>query len=154
MKEKDKVILSHLRNNAKESIVNLSKKIGVPASTIYDRVNVHEKNIIKRYTALLNFEKLGFHGRAYFAVKLDDMQKRRELLDFLVNHPNINSLYKINFGYHYLFEAIFKNVVEAETFINTLNEKFELDQKHIFSVVEDIKKEDFLTKPEHYDALI
>ena len=150
-KQKDLVILSHLRNDARKSLVELSKKTGIPASTIYDRVNVHEKDAIKKYTALLDFEKLGFHGRVYVAIKLDDTQKREELLDFLQNHDTVNSIYKINLGFHYLFEAVFKNVSEAESFIDVLHDKFGIDEKHIFNIIEEVKKEEFLTRPEHID---
>jgi DNA-binding Lrp family transcriptional regulator len=151
-KKKDLVILSHLRSDARKSLVDLSKKTGIPASTIYDRVNVHEKGAIRRYTALLDFEKLGFHGRVYVAVKLDNPQKREELLEFLQNHNTVNSIYKINLGYHYLFEAVFKNVSEAESFIDVLQDKFGLDEKHIFNIIEEVKKEEFLTRPEDLEV--
>ena len=152
-KKKDIVILSHLRNDARRSLVDLSKKTGIPTSTIYDRVNVHEKGSIKKYTALLDFEKLGFYGRVHVAVKLEDPQKRQELFDFLMNHEQVNSLYKINLGFHYLIEAVFKNVSEAEVFIDTLQKNFEIDEKHIFNIIEEVRKEDFLTKPEHLEVV-
>jgi len=151
-KRKDLMILSHLRRDARKSLVDLSKKTGIPASTIYDRVNAQEKGAIKKYTALLDFEKLGYHGRTYVAVKLDDLRKREELLRFLLEYDCVNSLYKINLGYHYLFEAVFKNISEAESFIDSLEERFGIDEKHIFNIIEEIRKEDFLTKEEHVEV--
>jgi len=150
--KKDLLILSHLRKDARKSLVALSKETGIPASTIYDRVNAHEKDVIKKYTALLDFKKLGYHGRVYVAIRLNDFEKRKELLEFLLNQKCINSLYRINLDYHYMFEAVFESLGEAESFVHEIEEKFGIDETNIFSVVEDIKREEFLTKPEHFGA--
>jgi len=144
--KKDWVILSHLRKDARKSLVKLSNETGIPASTIYDRVNTHEKGIIKRYTALLDFNKMGFYGRVYVAIKLNDSKKRDELFNFLREHKSVNSLYRINFGYHLLFEAIFKDVAEADSFIADVQHRFGINEHQIFNVIEEIKKEDFLTE--------
>ena len=144
MKQNDLIILSHLRKDARKSMVELSKQTGIPASTIYDRVNAHEKNSIKKYTALLDFEKLGFNGRIYVALRSEGLKDRENLFIFLKNHKCVNSLYKVNFGFHYLFEAIFRNIGEAESFLQELQEKFQLTEKRVFSVVEEVKKEEFL----------
>ena len=146
--KKDLVVLSHLRNNARMSLVELSKKMDVPVSTVYSWVNSYENNEVKKYTALLDFAKLGFHGRIYLAIKAADAAKREELALYLKSHKCINSLFRINFGYHYLVEAVFKNIGEAESFITELEEKFGIE-KHVFNVIEELKKEEFLVNPDH-----
>jgi len=148
---KDSIILAHLRTNARKSLTTLAAETGIPATTIYSRVNKHEKGLIKKYTAILDFEKLGMHGRMCIAVKLDDAKKRETLMNFLKTHNRVNSLYKTNMDYNYLIEAVFKNANEADAFVNLLEEHFGVTQKQVFNIIEELKKEDFLTKPEHYE---
>jgi DNA-binding Lrp family transcriptional regulator len=146
LKEHDLKLIRHLRNNSRKKITTIAKEENIPQTTLYDRLRVHQKKIIKKHTILLNFNELGYYGRVYVAVKLNDAKRREAFSSFLSNHPCINSLYKINLGYHYLFEAVFKNLSEAENFIEELEDKFSIDEKQVFSIVDEIKKEEFMTK--------
>ena len=38
----------------------MSKRLKIPISTIYDKLKKYDGNIIKKHTAILDFEKLGF----------------------------------------------------------------------------------------------
>ena len=59
--EIDKKILNVLLENSKLSYRNIAKKVGVSVVTILKRVKILEKeNIIKTFTADLDYEKLGY----------------------------------------------------------------------------------------------
>jgi len=59
MKLKDMMLLSNLRANARETLTNISKRTNIPISTIFDRLKLHEKNLIKKHTAIIDFALLG-----------------------------------------------------------------------------------------------
>jgi DNA-binding Lrp family transcriptional regulator len=141
--EKDKTIFRHLRKNARINLTDIAKITKIPASTIYDRVKANEKIIVKKHTTLLDFAKLGYHAKAMIALKVAEEDKDR-LFDFLNQHNNVNSLYRINYGFHYLAEVVFQNVLQVEDFMHMLGKNFRIKEKHIFNLIDDIKREEFM----------
>jgi len=144
--KKDLLILSNLRKNARMSLTNMSKATSIPISTIFDKLKVHENNIIKKHTALIDFEKLGFSTRANICIKIDK-EKRNEAKEYLIKHQNINSVFKINNGFDFLIEAVFKHIKDLEFFLDTLEERFNVVETQIYYLIEDIKREDFMADP-------
>lgn len=145
--KKDLIILSHLRNNARQKLTEISKKTGIPVSTVHDRIKVNEKNSINKHTTLIDFTKLGFNTKANIAIKVDRNSKET-LQKFLSEHSSTNTLYKINYGFDFLGEFIFKDLNEAHNFVDCIEKNFKA-KTQLMNVIEEIKKEEFLTKPEH-----
>ncbi|MBS3097950.1 Lrp/AsnC family transcriptional regulator [Candidatus Woesearchaeota archaeon] len=144
--KKDLLILSELRQNARETLTKISRKTNIPISTIFDKLKIHENGVIKRYTSLIDFSKLGFYTKAQIIIKVD--REDKELLkDYLAKHQNINSIYKINNGFDFLVEAVFRNVRDLEEFLESMGSKFRIKEKLTFYVVDDIKKEGFMADP-------
>jgi len=57
----DKKILEILRDNARLTYTAIGEKLGVAHSTVYERIRRLEENgVIKRYTTVIDVEKLGF----------------------------------------------------------------------------------------------
>jgi Lrp/AsnC family leucine-responsive transcriptional regulator len=64
--EKDSKILEILKQNAKLTTKQISKKVGIPATTVHNRIRkMEETGIISNYTVRLNSRKLGKHISAY-----------------------------------------------------------------------------------------
>ena len=144
MKEKERLIISHLRQNSRKSLGSISESIEMPISTIYDKINRFNKDkVIKRFTALIDFKKLGYHHHSKIALQVPRFQKQ-SLQDFLINHPAINSLHEINGGFDFLVETIHKDVKEYLGFIETLNESFDILNKQEFLIVNEIEREKFV----------
>ncbi|MBI2129097.1 Lrp/AsnC family transcriptional regulator [Candidatus Woesearchaeota archaeon] len=151
--KKDVEILSHLRNNARKRITSIARETNIPATTIYDKVRIHEKKgLVKKSIALLDFSKLGYLTNAHFAVRAK-RDSRKNLQEFLMSQPNINSLYKVDYGFDFLFEAVFKDLADAESFAEKLEENFDVEEIKKFHVIEELKKEEFLSKPEHFELV-
>ncbi|MFC1769320.1 hypothetical protein ACFLZX_06180, partial [Nanoarchaeota archaeon] len=74
-------------------------------------------------------------------------EKRILLADFLIKHNNVNSAFKINNGYDFHIECMFRNLKELEEFNENLEEKFNIKDKKVFFLIEDIKRETFLEDP-------
>lgn len=131
----------------------MSRKTNIPVSTIFDRLKANEDDLIIKHTTLINFEKLGFHTRANILIKVD-RDNRLNLKDYLTKHKNVNSVFRINNNFDYMFEAIFKNIKELEDFLENIDVKFNIQNKEVFYIIEDIKKESFLSEPYFIDCLL
>jgi len=150
MKSIDHEIISHLRMDARKPIPVISKEVGAPSSTIYEKIKRQYKGLFKRHVTLVNFQNLGYHTIVHFAISCKEGD-RLELKRYLLDEPRINTLHRVNFGWDYLAEGIFKNFAEAEDFKTLLRGKFSPKTLECFNVVEELKKEQFLTKPEHFE---
>lgn len=144
IKKKDLVIMSCLRENCRSTLTQLSKKTNIPISTIYDRIKLHENNFIKKHTCIIDFAKLGFGARANIVIKVEKDDREKIKVD-LAKHRNINTLYKISNGYDYMIEGIFKNIKELEDFVEKLDQKYNIKEKHTYYIIDDLKREDFMS---------
>jgi DNA-binding Lrp family transcriptional regulator len=147
--KKDAEIITYLRNNARQKVTNIAKKTGMPVTTIYDKLRSHEKKYIKRHITMLDFNKLGLNAKSSISIAVD-RDYRDSLQKFLMQHPNVNSLYRVNFGFDFLAEVIFKSMADVENFVECLEKDYHTTRIQNFTVIEELKKEDFLTKPEHF----
>ena len=140
IKKRDLEILTHLRANARKPLVKISEETGIPVSTIFDRLKAHNGDLIKKFTAILNFPKLGFNIRKKIIIKSNDKEK---LLKFLLEHKNVNSVFKVNNGYHFVIDCIFKEMKEWYSFKTELD-NYNIEDSKILDVTEEAKREDFL----------
>lgn len=70
--QKDMQILKELKNNSRLSAKEISKKTGIPITTVFNRIKKMEKSIIiKGYTTTLDEDKLGRHIKAYIMITAD-----------------------------------------------------------------------------------
>ena len=148
MKIKDLLLIANLRANGRETLTNISKKVGMPISTIFDKMKSHQGEIIKKHTTLIDFASIGFGTKAIMTLKAKK-DERIKLKEFLEKNQNINTISKINNGYDYLIEVIFKNLKEMEEFTENLEEKFKIKSRQTYYVIEDIRRETFMSDPEH-----
>lgn len=144
MKKRDMLILCSLRKDSRQKLTYMSRKIGIPVSTIYDRLKQFKNTIITKNTAIINFENLGYMTRVKVAMKTS-REQRSQLKNFLLKHDNVNSVFKINNGYDFMAEVIFRNVRDLENFFEDIESKFKIEAKTMFYIVEDIIREAFLT---------
>lgn len=70
--------------------------------------------------------------------------KRDAFKRFLVRHPNVNAVYRINHSYDCLVEVVFKGMKELEGFVDDVKEKFSVRPRHTFDVVDAIKEDSAL----------
>ncbi|MBU1030460.1 MAG: Lrp/AsnC family transcriptional regulator [Nanoarchaeota archaeon] len=153
MQKKDLLFLTHLRQNARETLTRISKRTDIPISTLYDKLKTLEKSLITKHTTLIDFTKLGYLCRANITIKVN-ITDREEVKKYLQCQENVNSLFKINNGYDYLIDAVFKHVKELEDFLEKLEQKFPVNEKQVYYIIEDIKREAFLSDPEIVNMLL
>jgi Lrp/AsnC family leucine-responsive transcriptional regulator len=144
MKTTDMKIMQHIRQNARMNLTAISRKTGIPVSTIFDRLQAHEGSFITKFTALVDFAKLGFPVRANVFLKVDP-QSRDGIRNHLLVHQSVNNLYRINNGYDFAAECVFTSIKEVEEFVEALEMQFKVLDKHVFHIIDDIAREKVLT---------
>ena len=142
MEKNEFLILSQLRQNARKNLTKISRTTGIPVSTIFDKLKVYEKNIINKHTSLLNYSKLGYDVWVKLILKVKS-QEMDNIENFLMKSDKVNSFYRINNGFDFMVEAIFKGVRDYYIFSEKLNQ-FGIKKKNEFFVLQDMKREAFL----------
>ncbi|MFH1649984.1 MAG: Lrp/AsnC family transcriptional regulator [Candidatus Woesearchaeota archaeon] len=140
--EKELQLMAVLRENARMPLTKISKTTNIPVSTIFDTLRTLQKGAISKFTCLLDFRKLGYDVRIHLFFRVPS-DKRDEFQEFLRRHPRINTVYRINNGYDFFVEAVFKDVTEYQVFNESLDKQPILERREHF-VLEDVKREDFL----------
>ncbi len=148
MNDADKIIISNLRRNARKNITHIARETNIPVTTIYDRLKKIEKEYILKNLSLLDFDKLGYTFRSNVIVKIGD--NKNELIKYLYEHKNVNSLYLLNFGSKLMLETVFRNINEFDEFVLKLNE-FNVEMLNVSHISEELKKEMFLSDVKHFD---
>jgi len=150
---KDILIISNLRRNGRETVTNISKLTKIPVSTIFDRLKLREKDLIKTYSLFLDYNRLGYRFRTNILLGVDGMEKKG-LRRYLENHFNVNSIFAIGNGFDFLVEGIFKDRLDMDVFLMDLVERFSITRKEYYPVLEEIRHEGFLARPEDVDRVI
>lgn len=149
---KDILLMTYFRRNARENLTQISRWTSIPVSTIFDKLREYEKGLIQKHTTLVDFKRLGFDIRIDMLFKVS-REFREEFKEFLMTNENINSIYRINNGFDYLVEAIFKDMADLHRFTELL-EKFKIEAKQELFILEDLKRESFLTDVVHAKLLV
>ncbi len=139
---KDLQIIAHLRQDARQSLVDIGKKTLMPTSTVFDKVQRYKGGLVKKYTALVDFPRLGYGFRVWMVLSTEN---KNELKEFLSSHGNVNSLYKINNGFDFLIDCVFKNWEEVYAFQEKIKE-FKLKEKITLDILDEVKREEFLVE--------
>jgi DNA-binding Lrp family transcriptional regulator len=150
MKQKELEVLQVLRQNARETLTMISRKTGVPVSTLFDRLSEYKQKLIIKHTCLIDFTRLGFDLRVQILVKLQ--KEKQEFERFVSEHLHINTVYRISNGYDYLVEGVFKNMKDFMAFLQTI-ERYGVKERKEFYILEDLKREAFLTTDTHVHLL-
>ena len=87
--EIDMKILQLLKNNARISLTEIAKKVGLSVMGVKNRINRLEKRgIITNYSASIDYTKLGYDIIAFVGISAE-AKKRMEVLKELKKHKEI-----------------------------------------------------------------
>ncbi len=148
IKPRDLAILSHLRQDSRETLTTMSRETRIPVSTIFDKIRFFkESGVIRKNTSIVSFDRFGYTAEAMIFLAACQ-EERSKLSEVLLSSSNINSLYRINSGWDFMAEAIFPNMREMESFLEAIEEKVALSRQKVFYIIEDLRREDFFSNPE------
>jgi len=122
--EKDIGILDLLKKNAKLTSLQISKKTGIPATTVHNRIKRMETNgIITGYSIVTDSKKLGMKIKAYIMVCVEYMTpagrkiSQTELAEEIKKNPLVDEVSIITGMTDILVKVHSKDVDELNDFI-------------------------------------
>lgn len=92
----DLKLLGELKENARENIATLSKKLGIPRTTVHYRIKkLVEEGIIERFTIKPNYKKLNLGTTAFILARYDPDSglTQREVAERVAG---INGVYEVH----------------------------------------------------------
>jgi len=122
--EKDLQVLEELKENAKRTTSQISKRVNLPITTVHNRIKKLEKlGIIKRYTVELDYKKLEKPVAAYVMVQVIYMLPsgikvmQEDVAKHIKTLPGVELVELLTGGTDILVKVRVKDVDELNDFI-------------------------------------
>ena len=139
--EKDKKIISILKENSRYSIRNISKKTGIRPSTVHQRIQkLIKERVIEKFTVKLNNKAIGENFIAFILIKgtTSDYINSKFL-----NDGNVKEVFGVTGEYDVLVKLKFENVEKFNDFIINLRKEMKGVQSTLTMVATANIKEEF-----------
>jgi Lrp/AsnC family leucine-responsive transcriptional regulator len=116
----DKKLLIYLQEDAKQTTKELSYKLGLSVTAVYERIKKLEKlGVISKYVALLNRDKINKNFTVLCHVKLIQ-HKKEYVIEFekeVVNLPEITECFHVSGDYDYILKINVKDMQDYRNFM-------------------------------------
>ena len=139
MKKHEKELLNLLREDSRKTLVQINKETDIPISTLANKLKSWGSSIILKHSSLIDFAKLGYTIKAGFVLQGG---LKNEIERFLMNHPNVNSLYRLIGNHDIYAECVFRNMNELSDFKENIT-AFGIKSLEQIDLLEEIKREGF-----------
>lgn len=138
MRELDKIdiqILKILQNNARVPVSQIAKEVFVSSPTVSTRIEeLTEMGIIKGYYTEIDNSAFSNVIKAYIDMEVSP-SKKNELYEYLINTPQVMECNRVTGEYSLLIKVVFKNTLEMDKFINTLQLYGRTKTQIVFSTI-------------------
>jgi DNA-binding Lrp family transcriptional regulator len=120
-------ILDLLASDSKIPYREIASKLGISVGTVNNKIKQMEKEgIIKRYSVVLNYEKLGYSFEVLIFVKIKK-GKFNEMFEKYIKDRNVFTIYDVTGNFDGVVSAKFKNRRELDDFIKRLQQEDYVD---------------------------
>ena len=118
----DKKLLSLLQNDSKQTNKQLSLQINLSVTAIYERIKkLEKKDVIRKYVALINKEKINKSFLIFCHVKL--LQHSKEFLSNfekeILKLPEVSECFHVSGDYDYIIKIHVSDMKEYREFMVT-----------------------------------
>jgi Lrp/AsnC family leucine-responsive transcriptional regulator len=141
--EIDKKLLALLQNDCKQTNKELSNKLNLSVTAVYERIRKLEReDVIKKYVALIKKEKVEKAFVVFCHIKL--VQHTQEyVIKFekeVANLSEVLECYHISGDYDYLLKVLVKDMVAFREFmVNKLTSINHIGSTHSMFVINEVK---------------
>lgn len=129
---KDLLIIDALKENAKASVIAISRKIGLPSTTIHNRIKkMREDGTIKGYTIKVDHQKAGKEIGAFVSMTINYInlkEKNSSIEDLIKRISKLQSVEKISLvtgGTDLLIKCRVKNIATLNEFVMRILRNFD-----------------------------
>lgn len=118
MDDVDTAILRSLIKNSRITISQMSKEIDIPDATISNRLKKLEDDVIKRYTMILDWQKIGLEITAIIIIQTES-EKHESVKEELSKLEEVSEVYSVSGEYDILIKVWVPGIEELNQLINT-----------------------------------
>jgi DNA-binding Lrp family transcriptional regulator len=137
----DRKLLIELLRDARTSLRRLAEEMNVSPATLHNRLNrLAQEGIIRGFTALVDYSKLGYSLTSIIMVKVDG----KHLVEFereIANTANVTAVYDVIGENDVVIIAKFRDTEELDSFLKQLLKNPKVERTYT-SIVLNIVKED------------
>lgn len=117
----DKSILTYLQKDSKTTIKELSVRLGLSSTAVYERIKkMEKKEVIEAYSVHVNKEKIGLGFVVFCQIKLKE-HKHEYLVKFereVIRFSEVLECYNVSGDYDYLLKITVGDMKEYHKFLN------------------------------------
>ncbi|CAM4334811.1 Lrp/AsnC family transcriptional regulator [Paenibacillus tarimensis] len=114
MDQIDKNILFHMENQARMSMTELGKLVGLSQPAVTERVKrLEERGVIEEYRTVINPQKIGKHSISYLLFRTRECSA---FLDFCRSSPEVVECYRVSGEHNYLIKVMTDSIASLELF--------------------------------------
>jgi Lrp/AsnC family transcriptional regulator for asnA, asnC and gidA len=118
MDDVDIAILRSLIKNSRISLSQMSKEIDVPDATISNRLKKLGNDVIKRYTVILDWQKIGLDITAIIIIQTES-ELHESVKEELSKLDEVSEVYSVSGEYDILIKVWVPNIEEPNKLMNT-----------------------------------
>jgi Lrp/AsnC family transcriptional regulator for asnA, asnC and gidA len=118
MDDVDTAILRSLIKNSRISLSQMSKEIDVPDATISNRLKKLENDVIKRYTVILDWQKIGLDITTIIIIQTES-ELHESVKEDLSKLDEVSEVYSVSGEYDILIKVWVPNIEELNKLMNT-----------------------------------
>ena len=120
MDARDHTIVNVLLENSRLSCREIAKQVGCSVATVISRMKaLKQEGILKKYTALLDYEKLGYDVQAVISLRISK-GKLFEVEKKIAVHPQVFAVYDVTGNFDAIVVAKFKSRKALDTFLKKI----------------------------------
>lgn len=118
MDDIDTAILRSLTKNSRITISQMSKEIDVPDATISNRLKKLETDVIRRYTMIPDWQKIGLNITAIIIIQTES-EKHQYVKEELSKLEEVSEVYSVSGEYDILIKVWVPSIGELNKLINS-----------------------------------
>jgi len=139
--ETDRKILLILQNDSRKSYAELAKRLNLSETAVRNRVrNLTKKGIIRKFTALLDAEKIGIATTAIICINIGG-EVGPVAASKLVNFEEVTRIYTVTGEFDLILHVLCRDIKHLEQVVEKIRALEFTDATRTFVVLNKIKEE-------------
>lgn len=119
--EIDLQLIELLQHNARIKRSELAEKVNLTVPAVSERINkLEEKNLIKRYTAQIDFKKAGYDVTAFIFVFMESSKYYHSFTHRALNEPEILECHSITGEGSHILKVVTENTSTLEKILSKI----------------------------------
>lgn len=121
----DEKILVELGLNARQSLINISSKVGASVPTVSNKIKKLKKENVIRNTVSIDYKKIGYHR--YSLMIFANPERENDIIEFCKQYSQVWYLGKLSGNYNYVLEILARDNSELDLIVNLMIERLKKD---------------------------